>query len=212
MLKQIRERSLASRAGLGDALATGLVGLGSAVLDGLVGVVAMPLRGAQENGVRGEFASPVEGGLVDVVFQKGFLAGSARGALSVVLKPLGGALELVSRAAHGALVSAGGGSFALRRAPPRKRRARVVLAELRWRRKLPGFRRAFDCAEALVLLTTDEALFVVRDVVVDRLPLAENFVFQEIYSAGSSSFKLGKWTLTLVHRSDRREFAQAFKK
>ncbi len=185
---------MASRAGLGASLVTGLSGLGSSVLDGLVGVVAQPLRGAQESGMRG------------------FLAGTAMGAINVFLKPLGGAMELVSRATQGALVSAGGGAFSVRRPPLTKKRARVVQADIRWRRKLPGFVRAFDCVEALVILTDQVVFFVVQDVIVDRMARKDHCMFQEIYVGGISSFKLGKWSLTLINKAERREFSQAFKK
>jgi hypothetical protein len=193
-LKHIRERSIASRAGLGESLVTGLTGLGSSVLDGLVGVVAQPLRGAQESGMRG------------------FLTGTAMGAINIFLKPIGGAMELVSRATQGALISAGGGAFSLRKLPATKKRTRLVQADIRWRRKVKGFVRAFECVEALVLLTKDSVLLVVQDVIQDRISLLEPFVFHETYSAGTTSFTIGKWTLTLAHKNDRREFAQFFKR
>lgn len=207
ILKHIRERSVASRSGVGESLLSGMRGLGSAFVEGLVGVVEQPYRGAQEGGVRG------------------LLVGSAMGAVNAVLKPIGGAMELVSRAAQGALVSAGGGPFSDQCKPQRKCRTIILSSDIKWRRKVASvvadgtFFRAFDCKrvdeskDCVVLLTTTAVLIVENDVIVDRLNLVPNqpFLYQELFtSAHEPVFHVGNWKLTLT-RGDRREFSVFFR-
>ncbi len=198
VLRHIRERTLASRAGLGASLVSGMTGLGSSILEGVVGVVVQPMRGAQANGLRG------------------FLAGSAMGAVNVLLKPLGGAMELVSRASQGALVSAGGGPYGDRCAPAGKRRTRSVNADVKWRRKVPEFVRAFECSETryascVVLLTANAAMLVVDDVVKETIDLREPFAYQETFATGAAKFTVGTWSLALQQQRERREFSRFFK-
>jgi hypothetical protein len=209
VLRHIRERTVASRAGLGNSLMSGFAGLGSAVVEGLVGVVAQPIQGAQQGGVRG------------------FFVGSALGALNVLLKPLGGAVELVSRASQGALASVGGGPFSERRAPNQKRRQKIANSDIKWRRKVLSLAidtgklyRAFDCVwiraaesdgkvveeECAVLLFERMAFLVSQDLIMSRQAFSRVEYKETFAQSGESVFVLGDWTLRLK-RFDRRDFS-----
>lgn len=89
-------------------------------------------------------------------------------------------------------------------------------SDLQWRRKVPGFVRAFECSETrhpscVVLLTATRALLAVEDAVVEQLDLQQPFVYQETLAAGAAKFTVGTWTLALNQQSERREFAHFFK-
>lgn len=195
LLKNIRQRALNSRQGFGASVANGFRGLGSSVVEGVVGLVQQPLAGAQESGVRG------------------FVTGSALGFWNVLVKPLGGAVELVGSVAAGTLNSFGGGPFSEQAGPGRKRRVLLHVADIKWRRRFKEeFVRAFDCklegqGACVVVFTKSEVLLVLGDTIASRVE-RDGLVSSE---RDGTIFDVPKIGSLAVGRVERREFAKLLK-